>query len=53
MNGPNPYIAHADPNAIPELYDIPIGMVNRVAYGPRKSMVTDRREPMFAHSGEL
>jgi phosphatidylinositol N-acetylglucosaminyltransferase subunit P len=33
---PNPFLKHADPNAIPELYDIPIGMFNRVAYGPRK-----------------
>ncbi|KAF7980542.1 hypothetical protein HWV62_37683 [Athelia sp. TMB] len=31
---PNPYVAQGHPDAIPELYDIPIGMVNRVAYGP-------------------
>ncbi|KAI0754363.1 PIG-P-domain-containing protein [Daedaleopsis nitida] len=30
----NPYRAHARPDAIPELYDIPLGMVNRVVYGP-------------------
>ncbi|KAF9485123.1 PIG-P-domain-containing protein [Pholiota conissans] len=28
----NPYLASAQPDAIPELYDIPIGMVNRVLY---------------------
>ena len=28
----NPYLASASPRAIPELYDIPIGMVNRVLY---------------------
>ncbi|RDX43134.1 PIG-P-domain-containing protein [Lentinus brumalis] len=30
----NPYLAHARPDAIPELYDIPLGLVNRVIYGP-------------------
>ncbi|KAI1782975.1 PIG-P-domain-containing protein [Ganoderma leucocontextum] len=36
---PNPYLAHARPDAIPELYDIPLGMVNRVVYGhgPRRA----------------
>ena len=33
----NPYLAHARPDAIPELYDIPLGMVNRVVYGPRRT----------------
>ncbi|KAH9946914.1 PIG-P-domain-containing protein [Amylocystis lapponica] len=33
---PNPYRAHARPNALPEMYDIPIGMVNRVVYGARE-----------------
>ncbi|KAI0087403.1 PIG-P-domain-containing protein [Irpex rosettiformis] len=28
----NPYLSHARPNAIPVMYDIPIGMVNRVIY---------------------
>ncbi|KAI0346409.1 PIG-P-domain-containing protein [Trametopsis cervina] len=32
---PNPYLAHARPNAIPAMYDIPIGLVNRVVYGVR------------------
>ncbi|KAJ7599052.1 PIG-P [Mycena floridula] len=27
-----PYFAHSQPDAIPELYDIPIGLVNRVMY---------------------
>ncbi|KII87850.1 hypothetical protein PLICRDRAFT_176613 [Plicaturopsis crispa FD-325 SS-3] len=31
----NPYLAHARSDAIPESYDIPIGMVNRVVYGRR------------------
>jgi hypothetical protein len=29
---PNPYLAYAPPNAVPEAYDIPIGLVNRVLY---------------------
>ena len=28
----NPYLASVGPNAIPELYDIPIGLVNSVLY---------------------
>ncbi|EIW78625.1 PIG-P-domain-containing protein [Coniophora puteana RWD-64-598 SS2] len=28
----NPYFKHADPRAIPEHYDIPIGLVNRVVH---------------------
>jgi len=40
MNTANPYLAHLYPNAIPELYDIPIGMLNRVAYGPRRPTTT-------------
>lgn len=28
----NPYLASTEPNAIPELYDIPIGLVNSVLY---------------------
>ncbi|KAG2154181.1 PIG-P-domain-containing protein [Suillus bovinus] len=31
------HVNHADPNAIPELYDVPIGIVNRVVYGPHRS----------------
>ena len=31
-SGPNPYLAYAQPNAVPEAYDIPIGLVNRVLY---------------------
>ncbi|EMD35331.1 hypothetical protein CERSUDRAFT_157028 [Gelatoporia subvermispora B] len=34
---PNPYLAHARADAVPELYDIPIGMVNRVLYSSRAS----------------
>lgn len=30
--GHNPFLASTEPNSIPELYDIPIGMVNRVLY---------------------
>ncbi|KAH9960687.1 PIG-P, partial [Russula dissimulans] len=29
---PNPYFAYAQPNATPQAYDIPIGLVNRVLY---------------------
>ncbi|THH00484.1 hypothetical protein EW026_g2072 [Hermanssonia centrifuga] len=32
-DAPNPYRAHARSDAIPAMYDIPIGMVNRVVYG--------------------
>ena len=31
----NPFIKQAQPNAIPELHDIPIGLVNRVIYRPK------------------
>ena len=31
----NPYLAHARPDAIPIMYDIPIGLVNRVVYSQR------------------
>ncbi|KAH9991204.1 PIG-P-domain-containing protein [Russula compacta] len=31
-SGPSPYLAYARPNAIPEAYDVPIGLVNRVLY---------------------
>jgi phosphatidylinositol glycan class P protein len=31
----NPYLAHARADTTPQLYDIPIGVVNRVAYGRR------------------
>nr|GAT46116.1 predicted protein [Mycena chlorophos] len=31
---PNPYLAYARPEKIPDIYDLPIGLVNRVAYGP-------------------
>ncbi|KAF8483458.1 PIG-P [Russula ochroleuca] len=32
VSGPNPYLAYAQPNAVPEAYDLPIGLVNRVLY---------------------
>ncbi|KAF7316118.1 PIG-P domain-containing protein [Mycena indigotica] len=38
--GPNPYLAYANPNQVPEIYDLPIGLVNRVAYGPWTSRNT-------------
>jgi len=34
---PNPYYAHAHHAAIPEMYDIPISLVNRVLYHPRST----------------
>ncbi|KAH8084338.1 PIG-P [Cristinia sonorae] len=34
----NPYARHARENAIPESYDIPIGLVNRVVYGRRRKL---------------
>ncbi|KAL6299224.1 PIG-P-domain-containing protein [Sparassis latifolia] len=33
VDAPNPYLTHAQPGVIPEMYDIPIGLVNRVVYG--------------------
>ncbi|EIW55008.1 PIG-P-domain-containing protein [Trametes versicolor FP-101664 SS1] len=30
-----PYLAHARPDALPLQHDIPLGLVNRVVYGPR------------------
>lgn len=36
LDGPDPYRRSNDPNVVPESYDIPIGIVNRVLYGPRK-----------------
>ncbi|TFK93372.1 PIG-P-domain-containing protein [Polyporus arcularius HHB13444] len=41
----SPYLAHARPDAIPELYDIPLGLVNRVVYGPPR-----RRRPPSTNS---
>ncbi|KAJ8464077.1 hypothetical protein ONZ51_g9843 [Trametes cubensis] len=38
-----PYLAHARPDAIPEMYDIPLGLVNRVAFGPRPRSTPSRR----------
>ncbi|KAH9899183.1 PIG-P [Cubamyces lactineus] len=38
-----PYLAHARPDAIPEMYDIPLGLVNRVAFGPRPRSHPHRR----------
>jgi len=35
----NPYLAHARPEAIPIIYDIPIGLVNRVVYGRRQPKI--------------
>ncbi|KAG8845589.1 hypothetical protein FRB96_002342 [Tulasnella sp. 330] len=32
----SPYAALLSPEAIPEIYDIPIGVVNRLAYGKRR-----------------
>ncbi|KAJ6487744.1 PIG-P-domain-containing protein [Mycena sanguinolenta] len=30
----NPYFQYANPDVVPDLYDIPIGLVNRVCYSP-------------------
>ncbi|KAF5356833.1 hypothetical protein D9756_006469 [Leucocoprinus leucothites] len=32
---PNVYVASTDPSAIPQLYDMPLGMVNRILYQRR------------------
>ncbi|KAG9009780.1 hypothetical protein FRB94_011473 [Tulasnella sp. JGI-2019a] len=34
----SPYVALLSPDTIPEIYDIPIGVVNRMAYGKRKRL---------------
>ncbi|KAH9031696.1 PIG-P [Lactarius pseudohatsudake] len=43
-SNPNPYLTYARPDSIPEAYDIPIGLVNRVLYGPivRTEQITER-----------
>jgi phosphatidylinositol N-acetylglucosaminyltransferase subunit P len=40
----NPYVASASPGAVPEVYDIPIGMVNRVLYheAHRRAEIIDK-----------
>jgi len=43
---PNPYYSHAHQTAVPEMYDIPISLVNRVLYHSRN---TDNR-PAIANS---
>ena len=45
--GPNPYIAYARPDAIPVMYDMPIGLVNRVLYG-RRTSASARARPAAA-----
>jgi phosphatidylinositol glycan class P protein len=37
----NSYAAFADKEVVPELYDIPIGLVNRVLYDSRDSRAND------------
>ncbi|KAJ3485590.1 hypothetical protein NLI96_g4845 [Meripilus lineatus] len=44
VDEPNPYLGHASPNAVPEMFDIPIGLVNRVLYGRRRRKATDPPE---------
>ncbi|PCH35409.1 PIG-P [Wolfiporia cocos MD-104 SS10] len=36
------FLAHARPGALPEMYDVPIGLVNRVVYGRRRGARTER-----------
>lgn len=40
----NPYLVYARPDSIPEAYDIPIGLVNRVLYDPMvcEEKITER-----------
>ncbi|KAF8343087.1 PIG-P [Cantharellus anzutake] len=44
-SGINPYLRHALPDAVPEIYDIPIGMVNRVLYGPHPPSRAEEKSP--------
>ncbi|KAK7044837.1 PIG-P-domain-containing protein [Favolaschia claudopus] len=37
----NPYLQYADPATVPDLYDIPIGLVNRVCYGSPPNRAAD------------
>lgn len=39
---PNPYLSAASPRAIPEMYDIPIGFVNRVLYDRNQNRSSER-----------
>ncbi|KAI9569869.1 PIG-P-domain-containing protein [Boletus coccyginus] len=36
---PNPYLKYADTSITPDLYEIPIGIVNRVLYGPKIKVI--------------
>ncbi|KAF9225727.1 PIG-P-domain-containing protein [Gyrodon lividus] len=36
----SPYLKHINSGTVPELYDIPIGIVNRILYGPRTNRDT-------------
>lgn len=42
LDTPNPYLKHADTSIVPELYDIPIGLVNRILYGPKIKVIHRR-----------
>lgn len=42
---PDPYIAAAQPNAIPVMYDLPIGLVNRVIYSGQSARSKSRTAP--------
>ncbi|KAI0763465.1 PIG-P-domain-containing protein [Trametes elegans] len=42
---PAPYLAHARPDAPPEMYDIPLGLVNRVVFRRRPRTRTGRGPP--------
>lgn len=42
---PSPYVAAAAPDAIPAMYDIPIGLVNRVMYGGQSARKRARTAP--------
>lgn len=42
---PSPYAAAAQPGAVPQLYDVPIGLVNRVMYSGRSMRSRARAGP--------
>jgi hypothetical protein len=44
-SGPSPYVAAVEPNAIPVMYDVPIGLVNRIMYSGRSARSGARTVP--------
>lgn len=44
-HAPSPYVSAAQPGAVPLMYDVPIGLVNRVMYSGRSTRSRARTVP--------